>query len=267
VALWLLIAAAAAGGLRGCVVGTSAPPVAEQPGAAQSAGGFAELFVATFLEAGAGQEQSLRPYYPGAVDLSAVAPQSRYAARMAIVSSTGISPGYWAVTVGAAVLVAAQGGFVQAGTHYYQVGVAGRPGTLVATSLPAEVPAPVPAALPPLAVAGLAQPGSDAVSGVLSHFFEAYLCGRGELAPLVTTGSHLAAVSPAPFSSAEVGSLAVGPVERSGTALARVEVTGTDSSGLKEVLDYSLHIRNRRGEWAVEEMLPGAPLAPPHTGR
>ena len=83
------------------------------------AGGFAEMFVAAYLEAGSGQEQAVQNFYPGPVDLQGVIPGGRYASRTATVRARTAGPGYWAVTVGAEVLVLAQGGYARGGVHYY----------------------------------------------------------------------------------------------------------------------------------------------------
>src|SRR5207245_2067401 len=65
--LWVLIALAGAGGLR-ALVWKGSPAAASLPAAAPAGvAGFAEMYVAAYLEAGAGQEQTLRSYYPAAV--------------------------------------------------------------------------------------------------------------------------------------------------------------------------------------------------------
>jgi len=255
--LWVLIALAGAGGLRALVWG--GPPAAASPAAAAPAGvtGFAEMYVAAYLEAGAGQEQTLRPYYPNAVDLHDVLPSSRYAARTAAVASSEPSPGYWAITVGAEVLVAAQGGYVRAGTHYYRVGVMSASGPLVATSLPAEVPAPTPTSLPRLRLGHLAPPSGDAPSAAVQQFFDAYLAGQGN------PGAGLRSVIPPPFTSVAVTGIAgtpSGPSGQSSVRTMQAEVVGTDAGGLKTVLDYSFQLAERNGAWVVTSLLPAAPL-------
>ena len=248
--LWVLVALAGAGGLRALVWRGSPVPAAAPAGAA----GFAEMYVAAYLEAGAGQEQTLRPYYPAAVDLHDVIPSSRYAARTAAVASSEPSPGYWAITVGAEVLVAARGGYVRAGTHFYRVGVMSATGPLVATSLPAEVPAPTPTTLPPLRLGHLAPPSGDASSAAVQQFFDAYLAGHGE------PGDGLRAVTPPPFTSVAVTGIATNPSGQSGVQTVQAEVVGTDAGGLKTVLDYSFQLAERNGAWVVTSLLPAAPL-------
>lgn len=256
--LWILIALAGAGGLRALVWGgtQAAAPGSKAVPTAASAGiaGFAEMYVAAYLEAGAGQEHALRPYYPETVDLHDVTPSGRYAARTAAVASSESAPGYWAVTVGAEVLVAAQGGYVRAGTHYYRVGVMSASGPLVATSLPAEVPAPTPTSLPPLGLGHLSAPSGDAPTTAVAHFFDAYLAGQGN------PGPGLSPVTPPPFVSVALMGIAVGPSDHSGVRTVRAEVAGTDARGLKAILDYSLQIADPSGGWVVTAVLPAAPL-------
>jgi len=227
------------------------------------AGGFAEMFVAAYLEAGSGQEQAVQNFYPGPADLQGVTPGSRYASRMATVRARTAGPGYWAVTVGAEVLVLAQSGYARGGVHYYQVGVRAGPGGLVATSLPSEVPAPPLGALPGPALPRLGPPGGDAPTEVVRRFFDAYLAGRGDLGSVVARGSGLTALTPPPFGSTALAGIAFGPSGSPGARAVRAEIAGTDAGGLKEVLDYSLRIASRRGRWVVEEVLPATPLAFP----
>lgn len=249
--LWVLIALAAAGGLRALVSGVPRAAPAVAPNAAA---GFAEMYVAAFLEAGAGQEATLRAYYPGALDLHGVVPSGRYASHTATVATSEPSPGYWAVTVAAEVLVAAPGGYQRAGTHYYRVGVASASGALVATSLPAEVPAPVPAPLPPLAPASLAIPPGDAVKVAVQRFFDAYLAGNG------IPGAGVSPVTPAPYASVAVVAMAAGPAGASGSRTVRAEVAATDAGGLRVVLDYWFRLGSRNGTPTVTALLEAPPL-------
>jgi len=227
------------------------------------AGGFAQMFVAAYLEAGSGQEQAVQTFYPGPVDLQGVTPGTRYASRTSTVRARTAGPGYWAVTVGAEVLVLSQGGYTRGGVHYYQVGVRLGPDGLVATSLPSEVPAPPTGALPGLALPRLEAPGSDPPTDAVRRFFDAYLAGRGDLGSLVTPGSGLMPLTPPPFGSTTLAAIAFGPTGSPDTRLVRAQIAGTDAGGSKEVLDYSLRIAGRRGWWVVEEVLPAAPLAFP----
>jgi hypothetical protein len=65
VCLWLLVAASAASGLLSLIAVGRLPRAAEarEPALPVGAEGFAQLFVATYLEAGEGKEEALRPFY------------------------------------------------------------------------------------------------------------------------------------------------------------------------------------------------------------
>jgi hypothetical protein len=256
--LWLLIALAAAGGIRALLSNGTSPAA---PKAADEAGGFAEMFVAAYLEAGSGQEQAVQAFYPGPGDLEGVSPGSRYASRTATVGSRPVGPDYWAMTVGAEILVLGQGGYTRDGVHYFRVGVKIGPRGFVATSLPSEVPAPPAGALPGLALPHLGMPGGDAPTDAVRRFFDAYLAGRGDLGSVAAPDSRLAALVPPPFGATALVGIAFGPGGLPGARLVRAEIAGIDAGGSKEILDYSLRIASRRGRWVVKEILPAAPLA------
>ncbi|HEU5001267.1 MAG TPA: hypothetical protein VFW71_00620 [Actinomycetota bacterium] len=235
--LWVLIALAALGGIRGLAAHPA--PGTPPPAAPDGLAGFAELYVAAYLEAGAGQEPVVAAYYHGPLDLSGVTAGARYVARAATVATRELAPGYWAVTVGADVLVAAPGGYQPGGTQYYRVAIQTAPAGLVATTLPAAVPAPVPAPEPALAVPALLT--GTVPDPVLSARITTYL--QGTLAVTAT-----------------VGALALAPP--TGThRLAEARVTATDAQGIPVLLDYTVELRRTAGAWAVAAVLPAPPLA------
>jgi hypothetical protein len=110
----------------------------EGAGPAEGAGveGFAELYVAAYLE---GAQQAVRTFYPEAPALDAVREGDRYVARAAAVRVRATGQDAWAVTVGVEVLVAAEGGYRRDGIHYFDVEVARSGDAYAATSLPSEV--------------------------------------------------------------------------------------------------------------------------------
>lgn len=236
--LWALIALAALGGLRGLAARTAAAP--PSTGAPAAVAGFAELYVATYLEAGAGQEQSLTGFYPQALDLAGVSAGARYVARAAAVATESLGPRYWAVTVGADVLVASAGGYQPEGTQYYRVAVESSLTGMVATTLPAAVAAPAPARLPRLAVPAITTgtaPDPSLGAEVTSHL------GRA-----LGVTATLDALALAPATGTE--------------RLAVARVTATDAGGIPEVLDYTLRLRRQGDRWALDAVLPGPPLTP-----
>lgn len=272
-ALWVLIAVAGAGGVRGLLAGPApapAPAAAPDSGTATGAGGFAQSYVAAYLEAGAGQEATLLPFSPVPATLTGITPATRYVDRTAAVSTVRLAPGSWAVEVAAGILAAVPGGYARAGTSYYDVGIATSGGHFVATSLPALTPPPTPAPLPRLATAAPTAPPSGATGEALEAFFSAYLAGQGPVAAEEAPGSRLGAFAAAPFASATVVAAAFGPVQpaaggprrRPATRAAEVEVAAADAGGRLQFLDYSLHLAaSPAGGWRVAAVLPAAALA------
>lgn len=268
-ALWALVGLGALGGTLAFISRPSsaaARPLVEAPVSTVAAEGFAELFVAAYLSAGEGSEETLRPFYPELVDMRGVTAGSRYAARTVTVDTQVAGERYWSVTVAADVLVSGEGStFQRAGTRFFQVGVAqAAPPSrnLAATSLPAEVPAPVAVSSIRLDLESLERPRSDdAVAVAVQRFAAAFLAGEGELVRYVAPGSTLRAVRPAPFTTTEVTRLASRDGEvAAGTKQVLAEVRGTDAGGRSQILHYSLELAQREGRWEVTEMLPGPPL-------
>lgn len=231
-ALWVLVALAALGGLRG-LAPRPAPP--HQPaGVPAGVPGFAELYVATHLEAGAGDEASVAAFYPGPLDLTGVTAGARYVARAAAVSLRPIGATTWAVTVGADVLAASATGYRAEGTQYFRVAIEASGAGLVATSLPAAVPAPAPAQAPAPALTWATTTVDPGISATVTDYLQGTV--------------HV---------TATVDALALGPpVGTLRTAVARV--TAADPAGLPVVLDYALRLRRTPVGWSVDALLPAA---------
>jgi hypothetical protein len=98
--------------------------------------GFAELYVSAYLE---GAAKAVRTFYPEAPALDAVPEGERYVARAAAVRIRATGRDSWVVTVGAEVLVAAEGGYRRDGIHYFEAAIARSREGYAATSLPTEV--------------------------------------------------------------------------------------------------------------------------------
>lgn len=276
VGLWALIITGALAGfvaLAGAS-GGSPPPVAEASESSVGAEGFAELYVAAWLDAGEGQEESVRALYPDAPALRDVDAGSMYAARTATVAAEDLGEGYWSITVAAEVLVAVvdeaassqdepgAAGYRRHGTHYYRVGVLAIEDGHVATGLPGEVPAPALADAPKLAGLGLERPElDDPIAAAVRQFLAAYLTGQGEIERYITPGAAIQAVQPAPFAGAEVTRLAqAAPTDAAAPTVVRVETAATTAAGAVQVLHYALELSERQGRWEVRQVLPAAPL-------
>lgn len=268
--LWVLVGLAALGGLKGFLAGPAraAAPVAKPPAPTVGPQGFAELFVATFLGAGQGTEDSLRPFYPQGAELRDVRPGVLYAARTTTLDAHAVGERYWSVTVAADVLSTSTEGYRPVGVRFYQVGVAGSPdGGFVATSLPAQVPAPIVARPPDLEVGSMEDPDpDDAVAEAVTRFAAAFLTGNGELVRYVAPTANLRPVQPAPFSAVRLtrmGTTVLPGPDKAQQVVA--ELRATDASGRVQFLQYALELAQRSGRWEVRAMLPAPSLNRPAT--
>ncbi|MFB7411372.1 conjugal transfer protein [Streptomyces sp. NPDC056202] len=266
--------------------GTAAVP--ERSAAAASSvsdagpGGFAELFVSTYLEAGEGTQASLAAFLPGAETLALSAgPGSQVVEQVASVRMRAVSDGYWAVTVAARVRLVKAAPDKPAAPErtdvvmrYFRVPVRSGPGgTLTAVSLPAEVSAPQVGKAPALVYGQWAEARrTDAGVRTLGGFLSSYLAGEGELDRYMSPGSTLSPVVPAPYASvrldrlAEYGTNAPGAAFPEGAEIADgtrrrllLGVTATDHAGVERPLTYALALKARDGRWEVEAV-EAAPL-------
>ncbi|MEU9255738.1 conjugal transfer protein [Streptomyces sp. NPDC048270] len=291
VGAWVLIASGPLLGLAG-LLGSSATaqgapaPAAPvtQPASDTGPSGFAQLFVAAYLEAGRGSEKTLAPYYSGSVTLTSV-PGSRSSSRTVAVASQEVGAGYWSVTVAARVANKdAKGTVTDAGLQYFQVAVQvlGTPaaggaaqGQLVlgyaATALPAQIAAP--ASLTPSALGYPTSRGSnptDPATQTVSGFLSAYLAGKGDLNRYTSPGVVLLPVAPAPYTAIKITELSDDSEKAADNAVpgdgkARqvlAKVAATDTTGTDHPMTYALTLRSRGGRWEVAS-LGAAPLLQP----
>lgn len=262
----------------------TAPPVPKTTSSATAAGpaGFAQLYVAAYVEAGKGTEASLAPYFPQMRNISLEAtPHVQQADRLAAVRVTGVSSGYWSVTVAARITstkAAKQAGTASAETaaasvgvlRYFQVPVksAGSGGGFVAAALPAEVAAPDAGEGLTLDY-GTPVPADthDAATAAVGEFLSAYLSGSGELDRYLSPGTDLAAVSPAPYGRIEVSQLAEqggdfqmdAPATEGARRQLLVDIWATGSDGQVRPLTYAIALKARDGRWEIAalEAAPG----------
>ena len=277
VGLWVLVITGALAGFAGLAGGSGAsapPPVVEASDSSVGPEGFAELYIAAWLDAGEGEEEGLRTLYPDAPPLRDVEAGSMYAARTATVAAEDLGEGYWSITVAADVLAAVvdeaaspqdepgTAGYRRLGTHFYRVGVLATEDRYVATSLPGEVPAPALAEVPKLDGLGLERPKpDDPVATAVRQFLAAYLAGEGEIERYITPGAPVQAVDPAPFGGVEVTRLAlVEPTGPKAPTVVRAEVAASTAGGAVQILHYALELSERQGRWEVSQVLPAAPL-------
>jgi hypothetical protein len=258
------------GGLRALVAPLSPPtpviaaPTATEPSFDVGAGGFAELYVTTWLSLTRDNTKALMAFYPGVVDVPG-STSKLAAARTTVVDQKSAGDAYWAVTVAADVAsVDDKGQSTPLGVRYYSTGVRRDRSSYVATSLPAEVPAPPAAKSPKLAVDGLNPPSRDdrAVTDALDGFLAALLTGTGNVERYITPGAQITAVRPPPFAEVRIRGLGIAPGAEPTKRVVRVEVAATAADKTTQTLHYSLAITQRDSRWEITELLPAAPLAP-----
>ncbi|MFJ5035537.1 conjugal transfer protein [Streptomyces sp. NPDC088560] len=237
--------------------------------------GFAQLYVAAYVEAGKGSEASLAPYYPLMRDISLQAePGAQHAERLAAVRVSQVSPGYWSVTVAALITssskssaASGQGGSPdEAGAdpvlRYFRVPVkAAGPSGYEAAALPAEVAAPATSGeAPPLDYGTPVPPDThDPAVATISEFLAAYLTGGGELDRYLSPGTSLTAVSPAPYTKVALTQLAEqggdfaanAPVTEGARRGLLVDVAATGTDGQVRPLTYALALKARAGRWEI----------------
>jgi hypothetical protein len=272
--LWLLVVAGPVGagvlavqvsGLRHRVDLVSSQAVVQPPSDTAEAEGFAELFVAAFLDA----EEDEPPAGLGSLDARSprvVEPGSWSAARTVSLGAEEVALGYFAVTVAVHVPGRApdstdQPSWVPAGVRFYTVGVLETNSGWVTAGPPTLVAAPSVGSRPDLLVRrldGLREEAS--LKEAVARFLAAYLTGQGELARYVAPGSALIPVQPPPFTTVEI--LDAGSVPLTdGTRQVVAVVQGTDGAGRVQVLQYALVAAQREGRWEVVELLPAPSLA------
>lgn len=259
----------------------------------QGAAGFATLFVAQYLRAGEGDEDTLAAYYPAAGSLQLEGePGRRHGEQLTVVRLRQTDPDVWSVTVAARIVSATKlapeettsaaaddaqpsAAEVSAGSlHYFQVPVAVGPAGqgasgYTALSMPAEVSAPARIKSPDL-IYGPVQPAvsSDPRTEAVTEFLTAYLTGAGELDRYLAPGTELTAITPAPYAGVAVDQMQIQgdqvsepttTVPSDGTRsrlVVSVRATGHDQ--VRVPLSYALTLKARAGRWEIAA-LDGAP--------
>ncbi|MDQ0847695.1 conjugal transfer protein [Streptomyces sp. V1I6] len=260
---------------------------------AQGAAGFAQLFVAAYIEAGEGDQAKLAAYYPDATGLRLEGdPGRRRGEQLTVVRLRQTDRGVWSVTVATRVTDTkatadpserdrpddkgdAKAAAARA-VRYFQVPVATAPTAggasgYTALAMPAEVAAPEQIKAPAL-VYGPMRPAlpADPRTQAVTEFLTAYLTGAGELDRYLAPGTHLNAIAPAPYAGIAVDSLAiegekgtepVTTVPGDGTQLRLlVALRGTGHDEVRTPLTYALTLKARAGRWEIAS-LDGAPTS------
>lgn len=238
----------------------AADPLADSRGAA----GFAELFIAAYLDTGEDSTTGLDRFVDG-VALDGVKPGSWSVMRTTSLGATEIAPGYFAVTVAVKLIAPATESDATTapepvGTLFYSVGVAETDSGWTVVSLPSLVPPPDRASAPDLLVDRLDGIGDPGLEDMVDRFLSAYLTGDGELTRYLAQSASVAGVQPSPFTAVEV--LRSGMAEDpDGRTVVSVLARATDDGGRAQLLGFWLTVSQRDGRWEVTEVLPAPPFA------
>jgi hypothetical protein len=285
VAMWCLVACGPLALLAVAGSHTRSEPAASAGTSASASsgigpGGFAELYVATYLAAGAGSSQ-LQSFFPDPPDITSQK-GSRQVTATAVVSVTQVSPGYWSVIVATDEEANIAGH--PAGLHYFLVpvlaagsaasggtGNSGSQPSYVATALPAEIAAPAQAAEPQLGYNTTIPVESRPLTSAVTQFLASYLTGSGNLSRYLAPGTNLSPVSPVPYASIQAVTVfstgsqptTTGEPPASSTRLnVLAQVDATDKSGHQWPLTYALTLAAVAGQWDVAAIDPAPQLGP-----
>lgn len=247
--------------------------------------GFAELYVAAYVKAGASDAaaQELAAFYPAARSMTWPTQDGAERAESAsAVQVRQVSAGYWSVTVAAQITGSSKDS--EGHIRYFQVPVRATSGSKaasgwVAAALPAEVAAPTGSkgAAPELSYGSAHAPlASDPAVQTVQGFLAAYLTGRGELDRYLSPGTTLHAVRPAPYTAVTITQIAdhgQGPAEGAEAQTPPdgvqrrllVDVEGEGKHTSSRPMTYAVELRARDGRWEVAALEAAPALAAPGT--
>ncbi len=241
------------------VAATAADPPADSAGVE----GFAELFIAAYLDAG--EDSTGLDGFVDGITLDGVEAGSWSAVRTVSLGATEIAPGYFAVTVAVNLIAHTTGSDPTSapqsvGTFFYSVGVAETDSGWAVVGLPSLVPAPHRVSAPGLLVDRRDGIGDSSLGDMVGRFLSAYLTGDGELTRYLAPSASVAGPQPSPFTAVEV--LRSGMTEdKQGGAVVAVVARAADNAGRAQLLEFWLAVSQRDGRWEVAEVLPAPPLA------
>jgi hypothetical protein len=242
----------------------TATSAADPPAYTAGVEGFAELFIAAYLDAGEGSSTGLDGFVDGGA-LDGVEAGSRSAVGTTSLGAKEVAPGYFAVTVAVNLIAHTTGSDPtltpqSVGTIFYSVGVAETDSGWTVVGLPSLVPAPNRVSAPDVLVGRLDGIGDPGLGDMVGRFLSAYLTGDGDLTRYLAPSSPILPVQPSPFTAVDV--LRSGMAEdRRGHSVVTVVARATDDAGRVQLLEFWLAVSQRDGRWEVAEVLPAPPLA------
>ena len=213
--------------------------------------GFAEVFVAAFVQAGDGDEPALRSFLGSeSIRLERVAAGEWFPSALTTVNVDRIGSNRWEVQVAVNLLrrEPETGSYVGVGVRVFGVEVVETPAGLVSTTLPWMVATPAPGGNVDDGWGSGAVPDpSDPLADTTRRFLSALLTGNGELDRFAAPGSDLRA-APATFDTVTLETWQVR--DRGDDRRVRAWVRA-ESSDVSMWLTYTLDVVERDGRWEV----------------
>lgn len=265
VALWLLVAVGALGGVVGALRSTpdpgGAPPVPQSEAVPPEVMGRAEVAVREWLTTGEF----------GSAHEEAAADFDQTAAHMSVLwaSAVGgrlVEPDYWAVTVAADVRVTEDQGPAEddeaptsasnAARWLLEVGVLRSGGAVTVVGPPAVVPSP-PAPEVELRPLEATPERDDPMTMSAEAFLRSLLTGDGDVGRYTAPGSSVPPLTPAPFETVTVEGVGIVRADPA-TSTIRVDASAVTAAEVEVSLSYELVMAERDGRWEVKA-LSGAP--------
>ena len=259
--LWLLVAVAVVfAGLAWARPAVSSAPTQVVVGeeARWDVAGFAELFVAQYVDAGDGDEALLAPFLgaKAPASLTGAASGDWFASSTTTTAITATGRDRWRVTVAAWLLRrdTESASYVSMGVRFFEVEVVATDAGLSATGLPWIAAAPAVGDAPRDEWGRVEVPPSgDPLADTAERFLNALLTGNGELGRYAAPGSDLRAV-PATFDQVTLERMAQRR-DRDGGHWVRVWATATSADSTLW-LTYDLQVEERDGRWEIAAMGP-----------
>lgn len=267
--LWLMVATAVAFAVLAWArpaVSSAPTPVVAGEEVRWDVAGFAELFVAQFVDAGDGDEALLAPFLGGKepASLTGAVPGDWFASSTTTTATITTGRDRWRVTVAAGLLRRSDEteSYVSMGVRHFEVEVVSTASGLSATGLPWIAAAPTVGDAPPDEWSRAEVPrGGDPLADTAERFLNALLTGNGELGRYAAPGSDLRAV-PATFEQVALERVAQRR-DVDGDRWVRVWAAAMSADSTLW-LTYDLQVEERDGRWEIAAMGPDpVALEPP----
>lgn len=236
------------------------------PAPSASPGGWAEMYVRSWLSATRDESAGLEIFYPPGMK-SQRGVGTQVPVDTAVASAMSTATGIWSVVVVVDVLVLQPDGKRKSSLLCAQVAMAGNGAAYVATALPSPVACPSTGRAAVLAYDEVADPMGP-VGQSIAGFLSAYLAGQGQLDRFVSPGASLATPRPAPYVAVQVAEVRMHEKFEPGQAARPLDGSvvhsftrawGWDATGQNTPVDYALTLVARAGRWEINRIDP-APL-------